>query len=170
MPACSAVGGSKHNDPTRSFRLASGDALVLAGEARLAFHGRRPHHAGDVHAADGRRADQSHLAAGHLTPYDCHERPASSADPAPPLPENRNSSDAGNIERLAHYGGAGGLRLYKPSVDIVDCEIGHPTFGHAVEFFAFIGKIRRLACRPFWRPNKSFGIGMASKVQPMADP
>jgi alkylated DNA repair protein (DNA oxidative demethylase) len=33
------VGGSKRNDPTRSFRLASGDALVLAGEARLAFHG-----------------------------------------------------------------------------------------------------------------------------------
>jgi DNA oxidative demethylase len=25
--------------PTRSFRLASGDALVLGGEARLAFHG-----------------------------------------------------------------------------------------------------------------------------------
>ena len=33
------VGGSKRSDPTRSLRLASGDALVLAGEARLAFHG-----------------------------------------------------------------------------------------------------------------------------------
>jgi len=33
------VGGTARNDPTRSFRLASGDALVLAGEARLAFHG-----------------------------------------------------------------------------------------------------------------------------------
>src|SRR5262249_42906668 len=28
------VGGTARNDPTRSFRLASGDALVLAGEAR----------------------------------------------------------------------------------------------------------------------------------------
>ncbi len=33
------IGGTKRNDPTRSFRLASGDALVLAGAARLAFHG-----------------------------------------------------------------------------------------------------------------------------------
>ena len=33
------VGGGKRADPTRSFRLNSGDVLVLAGEARLAFHG-----------------------------------------------------------------------------------------------------------------------------------
>jgi alkylated DNA repair protein (DNA oxidative demethylase) len=33
------VGGAARHDPTRSFRLASGDALVLGGEARLAFHG-----------------------------------------------------------------------------------------------------------------------------------
>jgi len=33
------LGGTRRGDPTRSFRLASGDALVLAGEARLAFHG-----------------------------------------------------------------------------------------------------------------------------------
>ena len=33
------VGGGKRGDPTRSFRLASGDALVLGGDARLAFHG-----------------------------------------------------------------------------------------------------------------------------------
>lgn len=33
------LGGTARNDPTRSFRLASGDALVLGGEARLAFHG-----------------------------------------------------------------------------------------------------------------------------------
>ena len=33
------VGGEKRSDPTRTFRLASGDALVLGGEARLAFHG-----------------------------------------------------------------------------------------------------------------------------------
>jgi len=33
------LGGSKRNDPTRSFRLSSGDALVLGGDCRLAFHG-----------------------------------------------------------------------------------------------------------------------------------
>jgi DNA oxidative demethylase len=33
------VGGDKRGDPTRSFRLNSGDALVLGGGARLAFHG-----------------------------------------------------------------------------------------------------------------------------------
>jgi alkylated DNA repair protein (DNA oxidative demethylase) len=33
------VGGDKRADPTRSFRLNSGDVLVLAGDARLAFHG-----------------------------------------------------------------------------------------------------------------------------------
>jgi len=33
------VGGTKRNDPTGSLRLTSGDAVVLGGEARLAFHG-----------------------------------------------------------------------------------------------------------------------------------
>lgn len=33
------IGGTTRTAPTRSFRLASGDALVLGGEARLAFHG-----------------------------------------------------------------------------------------------------------------------------------
>lgn len=33
------VGGARRNDPTRSFRLASGDVVVLGGDARLAFHG-----------------------------------------------------------------------------------------------------------------------------------
>jgi DNA oxidative demethylase len=33
------VGGLERNAPTRSFRLASGDAMSLAGEGRLAFHG-----------------------------------------------------------------------------------------------------------------------------------
>lgn len=33
------VGGTKRNDPTRSFRLSSGDVVVLGGAARLAFHG-----------------------------------------------------------------------------------------------------------------------------------
>jgi alkylated DNA repair protein (DNA oxidative demethylase) len=33
------IGGRRRNDPTRTLRLASGDALVLGGDARLAFHG-----------------------------------------------------------------------------------------------------------------------------------
>jgi alkylated DNA repair protein (DNA oxidative demethylase) len=33
------IGGTARGDPTRSFRLASGDAVVLGGPARLAFHG-----------------------------------------------------------------------------------------------------------------------------------
>jgi DNA oxidative demethylase len=33
------VGGLKRGEPTHSFRLNSGDVLVLGGDARLAFHG-----------------------------------------------------------------------------------------------------------------------------------
>jgi alkylated DNA repair protein (DNA oxidative demethylase) len=33
------IGGSSRGGPTRSVRLASGDAVVRSGEARLAFHG-----------------------------------------------------------------------------------------------------------------------------------
>ena len=33
------IGGTKRGDPTRSFRLSSGDAVVLGGDSRLAFHG-----------------------------------------------------------------------------------------------------------------------------------
>jgi alkylated DNA repair protein (DNA oxidative demethylase) len=33
------VGGLQRNAPTRSFRLVSGDAMSLADEGRLAFHG-----------------------------------------------------------------------------------------------------------------------------------
>ncbi|UIK05475.1 alpha-ketoglutarate-dependent dioxygenase AlkB [Neorhizobium galegae] len=33
------VGGRNRKDPTGSFRLASGDVVVLGGEGRLAFHG-----------------------------------------------------------------------------------------------------------------------------------
>ena len=33
------IGGTRRHDPTQSFRLASGDALVLGGAARLAYHG-----------------------------------------------------------------------------------------------------------------------------------
>jgi DNA oxidative demethylase len=33
------IGGCKRGDPTRSLRLSSGDAIVLAGDQRFAFHG-----------------------------------------------------------------------------------------------------------------------------------
>lgn len=33
------IGGTARNDPTQSFRLNSGDVVVLGGESRLAFHG-----------------------------------------------------------------------------------------------------------------------------------
>lgn len=33
------VGGDRRNDPTHTLRLTSGDAVVLGGDARLAFHG-----------------------------------------------------------------------------------------------------------------------------------
>ncbi|MCO5161450.1 MAG: alpha-ketoglutarate-dependent dioxygenase AlkB [Mesorhizobium sp.] len=33
------IGGTARNDPTQSFRLASGDVVVLGGASRLAFHG-----------------------------------------------------------------------------------------------------------------------------------
>jgi len=33
------IGGTNRKDPTRSFRLASGDAMTLDGPDRLAFHG-----------------------------------------------------------------------------------------------------------------------------------
>ena len=33
------LGGTHRKDPTRSFKLASGDVLTLGGEARLAYHG-----------------------------------------------------------------------------------------------------------------------------------
>jgi len=33
------IGGTERGDPTTSFRLESGDVVVLAGKARLAFHG-----------------------------------------------------------------------------------------------------------------------------------
>jgi DNA oxidative demethylase len=38
-PALFRLGGPKRSDPTRSFRLESGDGLAFGGPARLAFHG-----------------------------------------------------------------------------------------------------------------------------------
>ena len=40
------VGGTGRSDPTHSFKLASGDVLVLGGESRLAFHGVDRHYPG----------------------------------------------------------------------------------------------------------------------------
>lgn len=33
------IGGEKRNDPTKSFKLASGDVMLLTGKSRMAFHG-----------------------------------------------------------------------------------------------------------------------------------
>lgn len=33
------IGGQRKEEPTKTFRLTSGDAVVLGGESRLAFHG-----------------------------------------------------------------------------------------------------------------------------------
>lgn len=38
-PALFRIGGLERKDPTRSFWLESGDAMVLQGDSRLAFHG-----------------------------------------------------------------------------------------------------------------------------------
>ena len=38
-PGLFRVGGRQRNDPTKSRWLMSGDVAVLAGDARLAFHG-----------------------------------------------------------------------------------------------------------------------------------
>ena len=38
-PAIFRVGGTRRSDPTRSIALESGDVAMLAGDARLAYHG-----------------------------------------------------------------------------------------------------------------------------------
>ena len=58
------VGGTKRSDPTRSFRLASGDAVVLGGDGAARLSRRRPDHAGHLDPAARRRPDQSDAAAG----------------------------------------------------------------------------------------------------------
>ena len=58
------IGGSKRSDPTRSVRLSSGDAVVLGGDARLAFHGVDRIYARHIDLAPGRRTDQSDHAPG----------------------------------------------------------------------------------------------------------
>jgi DNA oxidative demethylase len=51
------VGGLKRREPSQSFRLSSGDVVVLGGDARLAFHGVDRIY--PVHQACSRRADGS---------------------------------------------------------------------------------------------------------------
>ncbi len=58
------VGGLQRNAPTRSFRLASGDAMSLAGESRLAFHGVDRIIAGSSTLLPRGRQDQSDAPAG----------------------------------------------------------------------------------------------------------
>ena len=58
------VGGLQRNAPTRSFRLASGDAMSLAGEGRLAFHGVDRIIAGSSTLLPRGRQDQSDASAG----------------------------------------------------------------------------------------------------------
>jgi alkylated DNA repair protein (DNA oxidative demethylase) len=50
------LGGRERGDPTRTFRLASGDVVVLGGESRLFFHGIDRIHAGtsDIVPGGGR--------------------------------------------------------------------------------------------------------------------
>lgn len=46
------IGGTDRRDPTRSFRLQSGDVLVFGGPARLAFHGIDRIYAGSSNVLD----------------------------------------------------------------------------------------------------------------------
>ena len=63
------VGGAKRGDPTRSFRLNSGDVLVLGGGARLAFHGvDRIYPGTSTLLAEGGRINLTH-AAGDAPQY-----------------------------------------------------------------------------------------------------
>ena len=57
------IGGTKRSDPTRSMRLASGDAVVLGGDGAARVSWRRPDPAGHIDAAAGGRAHQPHHAA-----------------------------------------------------------------------------------------------------------
>ena len=46
------IGGFKRADPTRAFRLESGDVLLMGGESRMRFHGVRKIHPGTSPVAD----------------------------------------------------------------------------------------------------------------------
>jgi alkylated DNA repair protein (DNA oxidative demethylase) len=76
------VGGAKRNGPTRSFRLNSGDVLVLGGEARLAFHGvDRIYPGTSTLLAEGGRIN---LTMRRVTRPDAgHSRPQRAAAPIP---------------------------------------------------------------------------------------
>ena len=125
------VGGVKRSDPTRSVRLASGDAVVLGGEGRLAFHGVDrilPRH---LDAAAGRRADQSDAATGDapdLINYLLGRRhPAHRV--AGIVVDDRDAADTRNVPRLAHdlAAFAGGAR--ERGRQILHRHIGEPALG-----------------------------------------
>ena len=61
------VGGTRRADPTRSFRLASGDVMLLDGESRLAFHGVDRLYPGTSTLLQGWRAHQPDAAPCHHT-------------------------------------------------------------------------------------------------------
>ena len=52
------------------------------------------------------------------------------------LGQDGDAADAGHVEDRPHQLGAGGLRLFHARIDVVDREIGHPAFRHAVELRA----------------------------------
>jgi len=47
--------------------------------------------------------------------------------------ENGDAADAGDIENRLHQFGAGGDGFFRTRIDVIDREIGHPGFRHAVE-------------------------------------
>ena len=62
------IGGTRRSDPTKSLWLASGDVVVLGGEARMAFHGVDRIKAGssDALARSGARPDSPSRSGGRL--------------------------------------------------------------------------------------------------------
>ena len=61
------VGETTRDGRTVSFRLKSGDVVVLGGEGRLCFHGVDRIYPVDLGAAEERRPDQPDAAAGDLS-------------------------------------------------------------------------------------------------------
>ena len=59
------IGGTTRQGPTRSFRLASGDAVVLGGERAARLPRRRPHHSRHLAPSCRGRADQPDAAPRH---------------------------------------------------------------------------------------------------------
>ena len=80
------LGGRKRSDPTRSFRLNSGDVVVLGGDARLAFHGVDRIYPGTSHLARRRRTARGgriNLTMRRVTRYRCRKYTRSQGDGVP---------------------------------------------------------------------------------------